>query len=1517
MSTNITGIDWTLCCLCQSSKDEALQQPKEQGYSSLERDLNDFVQLNAVPSGIKVSELDDGSGIAATLQSHAAVYHKSCRSACNSYRVKRARGKVATQDECAAGISPKKLRSSYRSTPETLFCIICVGEDQHDLHRALSDNIDQNLKKWAKTTNNWHLYGRLTAGSDAHAMDACYHVQCYWRLRDGARAVERRRSSGEPMPPPFDPMVIAQLVAFVDDSRSEVHKLSDLREMYKIMMSDLGHPCSGREPHATRFKDHLLEHLPEWASYAQGRDVFISHKAKVGAVLEQSYHSSQIDQDEAVLVIHAAMVLRKRILQKQEPFNGSFSPQCLRSPIEETLLSFINVFLQGPKGNIDKHSREQSNSDAELGTRAKIACTLCQLLIFNTVKYASSSDSTQIRHSRDREMPFPLYHGIKLHGDARFKHQIENAHHLGLSVSYDRVMEVKTQVARAVCKRHTEDGIVLPTNTRLSVFTTHDVDNLDSNKTGNLSRGDFHGTCITVTNHLSKENLGIRRPAITLDPSDTSKPKLPDSYVIVPPIELNTRDIFVPRINEGQVWPNHSLVNGAKVKDDAWIAHVGGVLEKGELEKGDVVTWSGFNSQLMDDASIKPKAEIGILPLFPDKAASASMMKHTMEIVKTTTEFINPGQTPVLGGDLPLFAICKQLQWEFPDTLGEDKFVMQLGALHIEDKCQLMMGKVLRGSGWDRALAQADVLSSGRAQSALDDHHIKRTRYAHQVSLVSLSHLKQNAYLQYTSNVLGPCESYEMWCARKSANVHMFKYWSLVIELELLMCRFVRSLREGDFPLYVQVCDELCPWFFVLDHTNYARWLPIHVRDMVGLAESHPQVYAEYLKGNFTVQKSARKFSLIAKDQSHEQMNKVLQGCGGASDLYDNTEALALYMLAGPECVRMIEEFENVQKLTEGPTGHHETAPGLQSRFLNDVKSFTKVVSELGNPFLATNQEFEALDTHDVMENEVVASLSQIQEVGQALHEEYVKTRLDKGTVPISDTIKRNNVYTFSNRPDPRKKSSKVGVQKHNTVLIIQLFLSLQSRPDADMTEFFTYENQREPPSLSDRGSLRAGNKSDILACVNAPTGSANPAKQVTVQLYDMAAIVHIVRPSRASTFAEYVSLHIIPFIKSKMTDTVERVDAMWDTYPEDSLKSLAQQRRGSGARTRLDPDSDGTTPIPKRDWQSYLKNVENKKELFVFISKQLIKIDMGGKLLLSTELETVLSNKAFDISGLQPCNHTEADTWIILHLAHASSQGHKKAFIRTVDSDIVVLAIAFFQQLDLTELWIGFGSGKYYRDIPVHSIQSQLGPSKSLALPLFHALTGCDTTSQFLGCGKKTAWTAWNNTPNLTETMIKLTEDPESFSLVSPEMTHIERFVVLMYSKTCGQASVNAARHHLFSSGSRSLDSIPPTQAALFQHIKRSLLQASFVWKQSTTCHQTLPAFDKWGWEYDKRSNQWLPFWTTLADASKACAFLLHCGCTKACRGNCKCSSAGIRCTTLCKCEGGCLNNDDRDANQ
>ena len=86
------------------------------------------------------------------------------------------------------------------------------------------------------------------------------------------------------------------------------------------------------------------------------------------------------------------------------------------------------------------------------------------------------------------------------------------------------------------------------------------------------------------------------------------------------------------------------------------------------------------------------------------------------------------------------------------------------------------------------------------------------------------------------------------------------------------------------------------------------------------------------MNGNLVVQKSRRKFSLMAKDQAHEQSNKILQTKGGAAGLYEKHEALMLFMLAGRDWARMVGEFEAIHDLPPYSTGHHEEGPSCKRR---------------------------------------------------------------------------------------------------------------------------------------------------------------------------------------------------------------------------------------------------------------------------------------------------------------------------------------------------------------------------------------------------------------------------------------------------------------------------------------------------------------------------------------------------------------------------------------------------------
>ena len=109
------------------------------------------------------------------------------------------------------------------------------------------------------------------------------------------------------------------------------------------------------------------------------------------------------------------------------------------------------------------------------------------------------------------------------------------------------------------------------------------------------------------------------------------------------------------------------------------------------------------------------------------------------------------------------------------------------------------------------------------------------------------------------------------------------------------------------------------------------------MKDLVELPVKHPGVYEEFKKGHFVVQRSRHKFSLIAKDQSHEQSHKKLQaGGGGLSDMYDDANAFALYMLAGPDSVRLIDQFESVLTTSDSSVAHHEESPALQRRSMTN-----------------------------------------------------------------------------------------------------------------------------------------------------------------------------------------------------------------------------------------------------------------------------------------------------------------------------------------------------------------------------------------------------------------------------------------------------------------------------------------------------------------------------------------------------------------------------------------------------
>ena len=93
------------------------------------------------------------------------------------------------------------------------------------------------------------------------------------------------------------------------------------------------------------------------------------------------------------------------------------------------------------------------------------------------------------------------------------------------------------------------------------------------------------------------------------------------------------------------------------------------------------------------------------------------------------------------------------------------------------------------------------------------------------------------------------------------------------------------------------------------------------------------------------------------------------------------------------------------------------------------------------------------------------------------------------------------------------------------------------------------------------------------------------------------------------------------------------------------------------------------------------------------------------------------------DVISLALCLHEEVDTGLFLHAEDAVLKRHRKLCIHTVHTN-VALAITMFDQVNLDELWLAFGTKVHFHYIPIHEIVNKMDAIIIKTLPVsMHSL--------------------------------------------------------------------------------------------------------------------------------------------------------------------------------------------------
>ncbi|KAH3798968.1 hypothetical protein DPMN_152572 [Dreissena polymorpha] len=137
------------------------------------------------------------------------------------------------------------------------------------------------------------------------------------------------------------------------------------------------------------------------------------------------------------------------------------------------------------------------------------------------------------------------------------------------------------------------------------------------------------------------------------------------------------------------------------------------------------MTWPACHAHLSQSHLVKaiPSDILSVLPLFQEEAKSAAILRHSMTIIKACVNFLNPGQIPVMACDQPLYALAKNIQWNWPERYGDNLIVVMFGCIYIEIAALRTIGDWLHDSGWVNALSQSNVASAGTADSFLKSLH--------------------------------------------------------------------------------------------------------------------------------------------------------------------------------------------------------------------------------------------------------------------------------------------------------------------------------------------------------------------------------------------------------------------------------------------------------------------------------------------------------------------------------------------------------------------------------------------------------------------------------------------------------------------------------------------------------------------------------------------------------------------------------------------------------------------------
>ena len=193
-----------------------------------------------------------------------------------------------------------------------------------------------------------------------------------------------------------------------------------------------------------------------------------------------------------------------------------------------------------------------------------------------------------------------------------------------------------------------------PSVLKSGIFTKAGVDDIENNQSSTIAQFSFHGRGIPLFQQQKSLTDAVKRQFVVYEKIETT-PKLPESYTTVQHVHCSKIEAPIPHLQNVKLNTCQQIPQ-AMESDYKWLDEIEKAAMNTEEPRDDEnVSWAAYHMSNQPFTELEHTiSDTSLLTLFCDQAKSVAMICHSIGVIKSAVNIINPGQIPVVTVDQPL-----------------------------------------------------------------------------------------------------------------------------------------------------------------------------------------------------------------------------------------------------------------------------------------------------------------------------------------------------------------------------------------------------------------------------------------------------------------------------------------------------------------------------------------------------------------------------------------------------------------------------------------------------------------------------------------------------------------------------------------------------------------------------------------------------------------------------------------------------------------------------------------------